>query len=144
MTGSSGKASEDRCAWEARVQVGWMQGGKSKKWALCVLKTGLRRDVRGNITTLQRRIMPTLRRSEQRRNVSESVTKQRRDVGYQRCDVLETAENPRRDVKISRRDVPEGLKINVATLEFHVATFQRRSKLTSRRWVSTSRRFREG
>ena len=64
--------------------------------------------------------MPTSRRSGQRRDVPESVTNQRRDVGYQ------------------RHDVPEGLQINVATLEIHVATFishvatfQRRVKLTS-------------
>ena len=75
--------------------------------------------------------MPTSRRSGQRRDVPESVTKQRRDVGYQRRDVPETAENPRRDVEISCRNVPEGLKINVATLEFHIATFQRHSKSTS-------------
>ena len=133
MTGSSGKAGEDRCAREARVRVGWMQGEKRKKWAVCVLKIGQRRDVRGNVVTLQRRIMPTSRRSGQRRDVPKSVTKQHRDVGYQRRDFLETAENPRRDVEISRRDVPEGLKINVATLEFHVTTFQRHSKSTSRR-----------
>ena len=100
---------------------------------MCVLKIGQRRDVRGNVATLQRRIMPTSRRSGKHRDVPESVTKQRRDVGYQRRDVPETAENPRRDVEISRRDVPEGLKINVAMLEFHVVTFQRHSKSTSRR-----------
>ena len=50
----------------------------------------------------------TLRRSGQRHDVPESVTKQRRDVGYQRRDVTETAKNPRRDVDISRHDVPEG------------------------------------
>ena len=73
-------------------------------------KTGQRRDVRGNVVTLQRRIMPTSRRSGQRRDVPESVTKQRRDV-------IETANNQRRDVGISRRDVPEGVKINVATFQ---------------------------
>ena len=104
---------------------------------MCVLKTGQRRDIRGNVATLQRRIMPTSRRSGQRRGVPESVTKQRRDVGYQHRDVPETAENP-------RRDVPETLKIDVATLGINVATFQRRVKLTSRRWISTSRRYREG
>ena len=98
------------------------------------LKTGQRHDVKGNVATLQRRFMPTSRRSGKRRDVPESVTKQRRDVGYQRRDVIETANNQRRDVTetannqrrdvgISRRDVPEGLKINVATLEIHVATF---------------------
>ena len=59
--------------------------------------------------------MPTSRRSGQRRYVPESVTNQRRDVGYQ------------------RRDVPEGSQINVATLEIHVATFQRGVNSTSRR-----------
>ena len=71
------------------------------KWAILVLK-------QGNIATLQRRIMPTSRRSGQRRDVPESVTKQRRDIGYQRRDVTETAKNQRRDVDISHRDVPEG------------------------------------
>ena len=41
-------------------------------------------------------------------------------------------QNQRRDVGISRRDVPEAFKINVATLESHVAMFQRGVKLTSR------------
>ena len=42
--------------------------------------------------------MPTSRRSGQRSNVPESVTKQHHDVGYQRRDVIETAKNQRRDV----------------------------------------------
>ena len=45
-----------------------------------------------------------------------------------RRDVPESSENQRRDVGISRRDVPESVKINVATLEINVATFQRSSK----------------
>ena len=49
--------------------------------------------------------MPTSRRSGKCRDVPESVTKQRRDVGYQRRDVIETAKNQRRDVDVSRRDV---------------------------------------
>ena len=127
MTGISGKAGEDRCAREARVRVGWIQGEKSKKNGLCVfLKQGnvatfgatsrryreglcQRRDVRGNVAMFQRVLLSNIA-----------------TLGYQRRDVPETAENP-------RRDVPEGLKINVATLEFHVATFQRHSKSTSRR-----------
>ena len=52
--------------------------------------------------------MPTSRHLGQRRDVLESGTKQRRDVGCLRCDVTETAKNQRRDVDISRRDVPEG------------------------------------
>ena len=78
--------------------------------------------------------MPTSRRSGQRRDVPETGTKQCRDVGYQRRDVPETAKNQRRDVEISRCDVPESVKFNVATLQSHVATFQRRVKLTSRRY----------
>ena len=54
VTGSSGKAGEDRCPREASVRVGWMQGEKSKKWAVCVLKTGQRRDVQVNVATFQR------------------------------------------------------------------------------------------
>ena len=50
----------------------------------------------------------TSRRSGQRRDVTESGTKQRRGVGYQRRDVIENAKNQRRDVDVSRRDVPEG------------------------------------
>ena len=52
--------------------------------------------------------MPTSRRSGQCRDVPESVTKQRRDVGYQRRNVTETVKNQRRNVDISRHDVPEG------------------------------------
>ena len=74
-----------------------MRKVRRAKWAIFGLKTGQRRDVRGNVATLQRRIMPTSRRLGQRCDVPESVTKQRRDVGYQR-----------RDVDISRRDIPEG------------------------------------
>ena len=44
------------------------------KWAIFGLKIGQRRDVRGNVAMLQRRIMPTSRRSGQRRDVLESVT----------------------------------------------------------------------
>ena len=88
------------------------------------LKTGQRRDVRGNVVTLHRGLKLTSRRSGQRRDVTESGTKLRRDVGYQRRDVTETHKNSRRDVDYSRRDVPESMKIDVATLEIH-ATFQR-------------------
>ena len=80
--------------------------------------------------------MPTSRRSGKRRDVPESVTNQRRDVGYQRRNVTENSNNQRRDVRISRRDVL-GLQINV------VATFQRHSKSTSRRSNLTSQRSRE-
>ena len=101
--------------------------------AIIGLKTGQRRDVRGIVATLQRGLKPTSRHSGQRRDVTEGGTKQRRDVEYQRRDVPETYKNP-------RRDVPETLKINVTTFESHVAKFQRRVKLTSRRWnVATLR-----
>ena len=60
---------------------------------------------------------------------------------FQRRDVPENVKNQRRDVGYQRRDVPEAFKIDVAMLESHVATFQRRVKLTSRRCdVATSRR----
>ena len=72
----------------------------------------------------------TSRRSEQRRDVTESGIKQRRDVEYQHHDIPETHKN-------SLRDVPEGIKTDVAT-------FQRHSKSTSRRSNLTSRRSREG
>ena len=96
-----------------------IQGEKSKNGHCLVLK-------QGNVATFG----ATSRRYRgglcQCRDVPESVTKQRRDVGYQRRDVTETVKNQRRDVGNPRRDVPETLKINVAT-------FQRRVKLTSRR-----------
>ena len=107
VIGSSGKEGED--GWSR--SLGFRQWGtqvRRVKWAIFGLKTGQRRDVRGNVATLHRRIMPTSRCLGQRRDVPESVTKQRRDVGYQRRDVTETAKNQRRDVDISRRDVPEG------------------------------------
>ena len=63
----------------ARVQAGVGQGEESKKWAV----------FGPNVTTLQRGHMPTSRRSGQRRDVPDIGTKQRRDVGYQRRDVLE-------------------------------------------------------
>ena len=85
-----------------------MRKVRRAKWAIFGLKTGQRRDVRGNVAMLQRKIMSTSRRSGQRRDVPESVTKQCRDVGYQRRDVTETAKNQRRDVDISRREVLEG------------------------------------
>ena len=111
-----------------------------RKMAHFGFKTGQRRDVRGNVATLQRGLKPTSRRSGQRRDVTESGTKQRHDVGnprcdvtesgikqsrdveYQRRDVPETHKNSRRDVDYSRRDVPESIKIDVATLEIHDAT----------------------
>ena len=81
---------------------------------MCGLKTGQRRDVRGQRRDVRERIYAnvatfraTSRRSGQRHDVPATGTKQRRVVGYQRRDVLETA------------------KINVATLKSHVVTFQR-------------------
>ena len=92
------------------------------KWPIFGLKTGQRRDVRGNVAKLQRGLKPTSRRSSQRHDVTESWTKRHRDVEYQRRDVTETHKNSRRDVDYSSRDVPEGIKIDVATLGIHVAT----------------------
>ena len=51
-----------------------------------------------NVATFQRGNLPTSRRSGQRHDVPKDGNNQRRDVGYQRRDVL------------------EGCKINVATL----------------------------
>ena len=109
------------------------------------LKTGQRRDVRGNVVTFgatsrhsredicQRRDIRA-----QRRDVPEDITKQRHDVAYQRRDVPETANNQRRDVDNSHHNVPKALKINVATLQSHVTTCQRSVKMTSRRWDVTT------
>ena len=98
---------------------------------MCGLKTGQRRDVRGQRRDVTERIYAniatfgaTSRRSGQRRDVPETGTKQRRDVGYQRRDIPETAKNQRHVVEIACRDVPESVKFNVATLEINVATFQ--------------------
>ena len=52
----SGRAGEDGCAREARVRVGWIQGEKSKRWAVCGLKTGQRLDVRGQRRDITERI----------------------------------------------------------------------------------------
>ena len=49
----------------------------------------------------------------------------------------------RRDVRGNVATFQRVLLTNVATLEIHVATFQRVYKSTSRRWKSTSRRSRE-
>ena len=119
----------------ARVQTVVCARWRAKSTILG-LKTGQRRDVRGNVATLQRGLKPTSRNSGQRCNVTESGTKRRRDVGYQRRDVTEAHKNSRRDVDYSCRDVPESIQIDVAT-------FQKVYKLTSRRCKSTSRRSRE-
>ena len=86
---------------------------------------------------------PTSQRSIQCRDVPENVKNQRRDVDNQRS-VKSTSrrwistsrrsrgiQNQRRDVGYQRRDVPEKGKIDVAT-------FQRRVKLTSRRFDVTT------
>ena len=93
-------SSNGRCGMlfrGARVQVGVIQGRRAK-WVVFGLKTGQRRDVRGNVATFQRGKCSTSRRSGQCRDVPENGENQRRDVGDQ------------------RRDVPERFKINVATL----------------------------
>ena len=95
--------------------------------------TNRRRDVGSNVTTLQRVGLKTSRRSVSTLRRSRGSLKftsrrflltSRRSRGYQ---------NRRRDVRNPRRDVTETTKIDVAMLEFHVATFQRRVKLASRR-----------
>ena len=101
----------------------WCVRGEKQNELLLALKQG---NVATFGATLQRELKPTSRRSWQRRDVTESGTKRRRDVEDQRRDVPETHKNSRCDVDYSRRDVPEGIKINVATLRSNVATLQRR------------------
>ena len=60
----------------------------------------------------------------------------------QRHDVPEKNVFQRRDVQSNVATFQRMLKINVAKLNINVATFQRCSKSTSRRWISTSRRSR--
>ena len=101
----------------ARVQaVGYARW--RAKWPIFGLKTGQRRDVRGNIATLQRGLKPTSRRLGQRRDVTESGTKRRRDV-WSNVVTLQ---------RVGLNNVAT-LSINVATLQrlikIHVATFQR-------------------
>ena len=105
--GDSGKG------WYGRPTQGAL--GFKQKWEVCGLKTGQRRDVRGNVATFQRVNFPSSRRWISTSRHSREVQNQCRDVG------------------ISCHDVPERFKINVATLGSHVATFQSRVKLTSRR-----------
>ena len=52
-TSVAGNSSKGRCGMvyrEARVQVGMIQG-RNRKWKVSGLKTGQRRDVRGNVVT---------------------------------------------------------------------------------------------
>ena len=65
---------------KARVSSNGVCEVKSQKCTVLGFKTGQRRDVRGNVPTLQRGMKPTSRRSTQRRDVGEHVTKRRRDV----------------------------------------------------------------
>ena len=63
-TGVVGNSSKGRCGRvyrEARVQAGMIQG-RNRKWEVSGLKTGQRRDVRGNVATFQRRHCPTSQR----------------------------------------------------------------------------------
>ena len=84
-----------------------------------------RRDVRGNVATLQRVALNDVVMLVIHVATLESGIKQRRNVEYQRRDVPGTHKNSRRDVDYSRRDVPESIKIDVVTLEIHVATLQK-------------------
>ena len=140
---SEGKIlASDRCGRELQqgsvlkgVQGGWglgrddtgleqKIGGECHKNKATSRRSGQRRDVPertfSNVATLR----PTSRRSRE-----ESVPTSRHSI--QRRDVPENVKNQRRDVGDQRRDVPEEFKINFATLDINVATFQRRSKSTS-------------
>ena len=77
---------------------------RTSKWDVFGLKTGQRRDIRANVTTFQRVSFPTSRHSGQLRDVPEDINNQ-------------------------RHDVPERCKINVATLDINVTTFQRMVKI---------------
>ena len=70
---------------------------------------------------------------------------QRRDVRGNVATFGETSRRSgkRRDVRGNVATFQRVLLTNVATLEIHVATFQRVEKSTSRRWKSTSRRSKE-
>ena len=74
-TGVVGNSSKGRCGKvyrEARVQAGMIQG-RNRKWEVSGLKTGQRRDIRGNVATFG----ATSRRSRedifQRRDVETNV-----------------------------------------------------------------------
>ena len=56
---------------------------------LLFIKTGQRRDVRANVSTFSRVLFEMTRRWNQRRDVAERLTFQRRDVESERCDVPE-------------------------------------------------------
>ena len=88
------------------------------KNGLCFLKTGQRLDVWGNVTTLQRRIMPTLRRSGQRRDVTE---KDYANVATFQIVLLSNVAT----LGINIATFQRLLKIHITTLRSHVATFQR-------------------
>ena len=81
---------------------------------------GQRRDVPERVFSYIAMLRATSRRFRE-----ESVLTSR--LSIQRRDVPENVKNQRRDVGISRHDVPESVKIHVAMLVSHVATFQRSS-----------------
>ena len=95
------------------------------KWPIFSLKIGQRRDVRGNVATLQRGLKPTSRRSGQRCDVIESWAKRRRDVWSNIATLQRIGLNDVATLSINVATLQRLIKIHVATLITHVATFQR-------------------
>ena len=62
-----------------------------------------------------------------------ATSRRSREDIFQRCDVPKRKVFQRRDVRSNVATFQGMLKINVATLDINVATFQRHSKSTSRR-----------
>ena len=114
VRGSFGKERTGR--WELGFSQWCVRGEEQNELFLALKRATSRRS--GQRRDVTERLKPTSRRLGQRRDVTESGTKRRRDV-------TETHKNSRRDVDYSRREVPESIKIDVATLEIHVATLQR-------------------
>ena len=79
----------------------------------------------GNVATLQRGLKPTSRRSGQRRDVTKSWTKRRRDVWSNVVTLQRVGLNDVATLSINVATLQRLIKIHVATLITHVATFQR-------------------
>ena len=126
--------------------LGFSQGGmqgEERKWPIFGLKIGQRHDIQGNVATLQRGLKPTSRRLNQRRDVIEWGTKRRHDVRGNVATLQRVGLKHVATLSINVATFQRLIKIHVATLITHVVTFQRVSKSTSRRWKSTSRRYRD-
>ena len=111
---------------ERRKVLGFSQGGvegEEQKWPIFGLKTGQRRDVQGNVATLQRGLKPTLRRSDQRRDVTEWGTKRRHDVQSHVATLQRVGLNNVATFGINVATFQRLIKFHVATLITHIATF---------------------